>query len=154
MRNIILLVSKYKTVYPFYVTDKLLLLLLLLFLILSHFYVGSMCLMTRLHFARSCVFSPNISLSDKSLLMLSNHLRFGLPLLRFPRHLHRHHSLAYVFVFTSQYMPIPLHPTFIPLANKQRYCSTYIMLSSEKIACSAYSFSVVFTFLAQLRFPP
>ena len=25
-----------------------------------------------------------------------------------PRHLHRHHSLAYAFVFSSQYMPIPL----------------------------------------------
>ena len=31
----------------------------------------------------------------------------------FPRHLHRHHSLAYVFVFSSQYMPIPLQPTFL-----------------------------------------
>ena len=29
----------------------------------------------------------------------------------FPRHLHRHHSLAYVFVFSSQYVPIPLQPT-------------------------------------------
>ena len=31
----------------------------------------------------------------------------------FPRHLHRHHSLAYVFVFSSQYVPIPLQPTFL-----------------------------------------
>ena len=30
----------------------------------------------------------------------------------FLRHLHRHHSLAYLFVFSSQYMPIPLQPTF------------------------------------------
>ena len=30
----------------------------------------------------------------------------------FPRHLHRHHSLAYVFVFSSQYVPIQLQPTF------------------------------------------
>ena len=31
----------------------------------------------------------------------------------FPRHLHRHHSLAYVFVFSSQYVPILLQPTFL-----------------------------------------
>ena len=31
----------------------------------------------------------------------------------FPRHLHRHHSLAYVFVFSSEYVPIPLQPTFL-----------------------------------------
>ena len=30
----------------------------------------------------------------------------------FPRHLHRHHSLAYVFVFSSQYVPIPLQLNF------------------------------------------
>ena len=60
-------------------------LLLLLFLIFSHFYVWSMCLMTRLHLSRSCASSlDNNSLSDKSFLVLSNHLRFGLPLLLFP----------------------------------------------------------------------
>ena len=48
---------------------------------------GSMILMWRLHWTRS---SPS-----------------------FPRHLHRHHSLAYVFVFSSQYMHIPLQPTFL-----------------------------------------
>ena len=43
------------------------------------FYVGSMFLMIR-----QCCSSPDSSLSDKSFLMtLSNHLRFGLPLLRF-----------------------------------------------------------------------
>ena len=31
----------------------------------------------------------------------------------FPRHLHRHHSLDYVFFLSSQYMPIPLQPTFL-----------------------------------------
>ena len=40
--------------------------------------------MRRLHFARSCASSPENSLSDKSFLMLSNHLRYGLPLLLFP----------------------------------------------------------------------
>ena len=59
-------------------------LLLLLFLIFSHFYVGSMCLMRRLHLARSWASSLDNSLSDKSFLILSNHLRFGLPLLLFP----------------------------------------------------------------------
>ena len=28
----------------------------------------------------------------------------------FPRHLHHHHSLAHIFVFSSQYLPIPLQP--------------------------------------------
>ena len=40
--------------------------------------------MRRLHLARSCVSSLDNSLSDKSFLMLSNHLRFGIPLLLFP----------------------------------------------------------------------
>ena len=57
---------------------------LLLFLIFSHFHVGSMCLMRRLHLARSWASSLDNSLSDKSFPMLSNHLRFGLPLLLFP----------------------------------------------------------------------
>ena len=57
---------------------------LLLFLIFSHFYVGSMCLMRLLHLARSCVSSLDNSFSDKSFPMVSIHLRFGLPLLLFP----------------------------------------------------------------------
>ena len=54
------------------------------FRILSHFYVVSMFLMRCLHLARSCASSPDNSLSDKSFLVLSNHLRFGLPLFLFP----------------------------------------------------------------------
>ena len=50
----------------------------------SHFYVGSMCLMRRFHLARYWASSIDNSLSDKSFLMLSNHLRFILPLLLFP----------------------------------------------------------------------
>ena len=59
-------------------------LLLFFSLIFSHFYVGSMCLMRRLHLARSCASFLDNPLFDKSFLMLSNHLRFGLPLLLFP----------------------------------------------------------------------
>ena len=51
---------------------------------LSTYMWGSMCIMRRLHLARSCATSPDNSLSDKSLLMLSNHPRFGIPLLLFP----------------------------------------------------------------------
>ena len=40
--------------------------------------------MRRLQWTRSCAFSPDNSLSDKSFLMLSNYLRFGLPPLLFP----------------------------------------------------------------------
>ena len=54
------------------------------FFIFSHFYVGSMCLVRRLHLDRSCASSSDNPLSDKSFLMLSIHLRFGLPLLLFP----------------------------------------------------------------------
>ena len=39
----------------------------------SHFYVGSMFRMRRLHLTRSCTSSLDNSLSDKSFLMLSNH---------------------------------------------------------------------------------
>ena len=45
------------------------------------FYLGSTFLMSRFPLIRHCVSSPGSSLSDKSFLMLSNHLRFGLPLL-------------------------------------------------------------------------
>ena len=40
-----------------------------------------------------------------------------------PRYLHRHHSLAYVFVFSSQYMPIHLNPlscTFLDISPTLR----------------------------------
>ena len=40
--------------------------------------------MRRLHWTRSCASSLDNFRSDKSFLMLSNHLRFGLPLLLFP----------------------------------------------------------------------
>ena len=43
-----------------------------------------MVLTRRLRLTRSCATSPGIHLSDKSFLMLSNHLRFGLPLPLFP----------------------------------------------------------------------
>ena len=82
------------------------------FRILSHFYVGSMCLMRRLHLTRSCTSSPDNSLRQvvpdaiqPSLLWSSSTF--------FPRHFHRHHSLAYVFVFSSQYMPILCQRTFL-----------------------------------------
>ena len=52
--------------------------------IFFHFYVGSVILMRLLHLARSCVSSLDNSLSDKSFLLLSNHLLFVLPLLLFP----------------------------------------------------------------------
>ena len=56
------------------------------FRILSHVYMEWMCLMRRLQLARSCTSSPDNSLSDKSFLMLSNHLHctFELPLSSFP----------------------------------------------------------------------
>ena len=62
----------------------------------SHFYVGSMCLMIRLHLSRSFASFLDNSLSDKSFLMLSNNLRFGLPLLPFP----------------GTFIPITLLPTY------------------------------------------
>ena len=58
--------------------------LFLFFHIPSHFYVRSMFLMRLLQLTRSCSSSPDSSLSGKSFMMLSNHLRFGLPLLLFP----------------------------------------------------------------------
>ena len=67
--------------------------------------VGSMFLMRRLHLARSCASYPDNSVSDKSFLMLSNHLRFGLLLLLF-----HGTSIAITLLPTyssSQYMPTP-----------------------------------------------
>ena len=62
--------------------------------------------MRRLDLARSCAPSPDNSLSDlsRSWWTLSNHLRFGLPLL-FTRHVH--HSLERLPTHSSSlYMPI------------------------------------------------
>ena len=59
-------------------------------------YEGSMFLTRRLHWTRSWASSLDNSLSDKSFLMLSNHLRFGLSLLLFP----------------STSIPITLLPTY------------------------------------------
>ena len=46
----------------------------------------------------------------------------------FPRHLHRHHSLAYVFVFSSQYSPVAnmthlvfLYKVFFPTVSKSLF---------------------------------
>ena len=77
------------------------------FRIFSHFYIGSIMFMRRIHWTRSCAPSPDNSLSDKSFLMLSNHLLFGLPLLRCPG-TSITITLAHVLFFSSQYMPIPL----------------------------------------------
>ena len=52
----------------------------------SYFYVGSMFRMRRLHLTRSWASSPDNSLSDKSFLMLSNHLRFGFLTFSSPAH--------------------------------------------------------------------
>ena len=78
------------------------------FCIFSHFCVGSMCLMRRLHLTRSCASSPDSSISNKSFLMLSNHLHFGhwLFLSFFPRHLHRHHSLVHMTYITAMWINI------------------------------------------------
>ena len=55
----------------------------------------SLLLMNRLHLTPSCASSPDNYPSDKSFMMLSNHLRFGLRLLLF----HRHHPLSCTHVF-------------------------------------------------------
>ena len=82
------------------------------FRIFSHFYVGSMCLMRRLHLARSCASSLDNSLSDKSFLMLSNHLRFGLPL----------------FLFLGTFIATTLLPTYS--SSLLNACSYHVNLRS------------------------
>ena len=99
--------------------------LLLLFLIFSHFYVGSMCLMRLLHLARSCVSSLDNSFSDKSFPMVSIHLRFGLPLLLFPG--------------TS--IPIPLLPTYSSsLLNTCPYHFNLLSCTFSHLRCPSNSF--------------
>ena len=72
-------------------------LLLLFFLILSHILCEVDVSYETPPFIPVLRFLPCNPLSDKSFLMLSSHLRFGL---------HHHHSLAHMFYFLSQYMPI------------------------------------------------
>ena len=100
-----------------------------IFFFFSSSFPTFMCLMRCLHLARSCGSSFDNSLSDKSFLMLSSHLRFGLPLLLF-----RHHSLAYLFVFSSQYMPIPLQPTFLHVKMRKSpsaFCARDVNLGTK-----------------------
>ena len=69
---------------------------------------GAMFLMRRLHLTRSCAFSPDRPLFNKSFLMLSNHHSFGLPLL----------------LFSGTSITITLSPTFLCLHlgnNVSRY---------------------------------
>ena len=78
------------------------------------FMWGLMFFMRRLHLARSCASS-----ADNSLRQVVPDVIQPPPLWSSPpsflRNLHPHHSLAYVFVFSSQYVPIPLQPTFLHL---------------------------------------
>ena len=58
-----------------------------------------------------------------------------------PRHLHRHQSIAYVFVFSSQYMPIPLLPTFVHFLgylSNLRCPSNYFILNSVQLSDSTH----------------
>ena len=114
------------------------------FLIFSHLYVGSMCLVRRLHLARSCSSSPDNSLSDKSFLILSNHLHFGLPLL--------------LFLGTS--IPITLFPTYLstllntcPYHFNPLYC-TFLDISPNSVALilSFLILSILVTPLIHLNF--
>ena len=73
------------------------------------FYVGSMFLMRRLHLRAS---SSDNSLSDKSFLMLSNHLRFGLHLVLFPGTAVTMYSSSLL----NTCMPIPLQVYFPALS--------------------------------------
>ena len=79
--------------------------LLFPFRILSHFYVGSMFLMRRLHLTLSCPSSTVNSLSDMAFLMLSNHHRYGLPLLLF-RGTSKAITLLYSGVFSINYLSV------------------------------------------------
>ena len=80
------------------------------------FYVGSMFLVIRFQLIRHCVSSPDSSLSDKSFLMLSNHLRFGLPLLLV-------HGTSITIIL------LPTHPSSLlntcPYHFKLRSCTFY-----------------------------
>ena len=117
------------------------------FFIFSHFYAGSMCLMRRLHLGRSCASSSDNPLSDKSFLMLSNHLRFGLPLLLFPG--------------TS--IPITLFPTYssslletCPYHFNLLSC-TFLDISPTFVVPLILSFLILFilvTPLIHLNIPP
>ena len=61
----------------------------------------------------------------------------------FPRH--RHHSLAYVFVFSSQYMPVPLQPNFLHFLGCFSTFAVFLILSflilSSLFPLSIYSSS-------------
>ena len=91
----------------FLLTVKVSTTFIIFFRILSHLCGVDVSYETRLHLTRSCASSPDNSLSDKSFLMSSNHLHFGLPLLLFPG--------TYIILFPGTYITISLLPTYICL---------------------------------------
>ena len=103
-----------------------------------------------IHLTVSCASSPDSSLSKKSFPALTNHLRFGLPLLLFPRSpsssLFCPHNLL-LFSMHSQCMPIPLQPTFLQFLGDffcfrclyTSFCPALVTLHSYIVTSSSSS---------------
>ena len=92
---------------------------------------GSIFLMRRrLHLTRSCDSSPDNIFSLWQVIpdvVQPPPLRSSSP--SFRQHLHHHHSLPYIFLFFSQYMPLPLKPTFLHFLGYFSPFSVHLILS-------------------------
>ena len=98
---------------------------------LTSFHMPSLLLMSRLRLTPSCASSPDNSLSDKSSMMLSNHLRFGLRLLLF----HHHHPLSCTHIFLLfSIICLPLRPTFQQFLG----CFSHLLGVSNSLNTSYY----------------
>ena len=69
----------------------------------------------RPHRTRSLASTPDNYLSDKSFLMLSNHLRFGPPPSFFSPACASPSLSCLEHFFSTQYMPTPVQPTFLEM---------------------------------------
>ena len=112
---------------------------------------GSMFLIGRLQLAKSCASSPHSSFSDKLFLMLSNHLRLGLPLVLSPAPPSPSLSCPRILLLFNWYISIPLQPTFLHFLGYMWITWSFhgivdlfmIYFSSDTISCwySAHAFT-------------
>ena len=117
--------------------------------------------MRRLHLALSCASSTGNSLSLRPIVsdaIQPPPLWSSSP--SFPWPLRHHHSLAYVFVFSSQYMPIHLQSTFLHFLGyfshlrrpSNSFSPNYVQLGDSTLSATSNFFSCVF-FTAHVSAP-
>ena len=116
----------------------LLLLPFFFFSIFSHFHVGSMCLMRRLHLARSCASSPDNSLSDKSFLTFGHTeppIRSSSSSILIVFHASSPHLILIYNV--SMYNIIWHHMLLLSASEGFKFCVNVVVVPALELSCFA-----------------